>query len=87
MTITNLWDGGETITGSYDPETGIVTVASGQTVWNSEDYGACNAYEANDKENMTFQFTSLGGSLVTCDYYVACSLGSFGYYKTVMTHK
>ena len=32
MTITNLWDGGETITGSYDPETGIVTVASDQTV-------------------------------------------------------
>lgn len=87
VTITNLWDGGETITGSYDPETGIVTVASDQTVWNSEEYGACNAYEANDEDNMTFQFTSLGGSLVTCDYYVSCSLGELGFYKTVMTHK
>ena len=36
---------------------------------------------------MTFQFTSLGGSIVTCDYYVYCSFGEFGFYKTVMTHK
>lgn len=94
VAITNLWDGGETIMGTYDPETGLVTVASNQLVFNGEEYGygLCYEYGMDDnfeeQDNMTLQFTPLGGSLVS-DYYgiYSSTLGDIDACYTTMKHK
>lgn len=91
VSITNLWDGGETIVGTYDSETGLITVASDQAVMEHPNYGTCYEFGVDDNleemDNMTLKFTSLGGSLVSGYYGVYCSAGSFGISYTSMKHK
>lgn len=80
--------------GTYDPETGLVTVASDQLVFNGEEYGygLCYEYGMDDdfeeQDNMTLQFTPLGGSLASGYYGIySSSLGDIDACYTTMKHK
>ena len=91
VNIINLWDGGETISGTYDAETGIITVGQNQLLYTDPTYGECflkpvNNTITNYQPEMSMKFVSLGGSLTTGYYSVVCSLGSFGFFYTTMTH-
>ena len=67
INITNLYDEGETVIGSYDAETGEITIPSGQLVMNDAEYGpiviAGLDNELNFTDEVTLKFTKLGGKI------------------------
>lgn len=90
--ITNIWDGGETVVGTYDEATQTITVATQQLILVHPSYGDVNMVAVNDAisaytEAVVFQFAPKGGLLVSSNWGAVCSAGSFGYYYVEMTHK
>ena len=67
INITNLYDEGETVIGSYDAETGEITIPSGQLVMNDAEYGpiviAGLDNELKFTDEVTLKFTKLGGKI------------------------
>lgn len=91
--IFNLWGGGETMMGVYDPEAATITVPTGQNLYNYPDYGyvianAVNNAMSNYQDDIIFKFTSLGGLMVTGIYqaYLPAADYSFGFIHTSMKH-
>ncbi len=90
--ITNIWDGGETVVGTYDAETNTVTVPTQQLIYVHASYGDVLMVAVNDAisaytSDVVFQFTPKGGSLVSSNWGAVCSAGSFGYFYIEMAHK
>lgn len=90
--ITNIWDGGETVVGTYDEATQTVTVPTQQLIYVHASYGNVNMVAVNDAisaytEAVVFQFTPKGGFFVSSNWGAVCSAGSFGYYYVEMSHK
>ena len=67
INITNLYDEGETVIGSYDAETGEITIPSGQLVMNDAEYGPIVIAGLNNElkftDEVTLKFTKLGGKI------------------------
>lgn len=67
INITNLYDEGETVIGSYDAETGEITIPSGQLVMTHDTYGPFVIVgldnELNFTDEVTLKFTKLGGKI------------------------
>lgn len=70
INITNLYNKDETLTASYDPETGEIVIPAGQLVMNHESYGpvtltGVNLNEGSFTDEVKLKFTSLGGKIDT----------------------
>ncbi len=67
INITNLYDEGETVIGSYDAETGEIIIPSGQLVMTHDTYGpiviAGLDNKLNPTDEVTLKFTKLGGKI------------------------
>ena len=68
--ISNLWNGGETIMGVYDPESSTITVPTGQLLYDDPDYGDVTAMALNDditdyQDDIVFTFKPVGGTMVS----------------------
>lgn len=90
--ITNLWDGGMTVTGTYDAETNTVTIPTGQVITVDPSYGDVWMYGVNDAisaytDAIVCQFTPKGGFLTTSYWGAVCGAGTFGFYYVEMAHK
>ena len=91
VNITNLWDGGMTVQGIYNEKTGVVTVPNYSVIYVHAKYGdvwmrglndAISAYTSDVK----FQFTTIGGKLVSQPWAAQCSAGNFGFVYVYMEH-
>lgn len=90
--ITNLWEGGLTVVGTYDEATQTVTIPTNQLIYVHPNYGDVMMRAVNDEISaytaaVVCQFTPKGGLLVTSNWGAICSAGSFGYFYVEMTHK
>lgn len=90
--ITNLWDGGETVVGTYDAEAQTVTIPTRQLVYVHASYGDVLMVAVNDAisaytDAVVCKFTPKGGFLVTGNWGAVCAAGTFGYYYVEMSHK
>lgn len=90
--ITNLWDGGMTVTGTYDTETQTVTIPTGQLIYVHASYGNVLMNAVNDAisgytKAVICKFTPKGGFLKTSIWAAECSAGTFGFYYVNMSHK
>lgn len=88
----NFWDGGETVNGVYDPETGVVTIPTNQLIYVHPSYGDVVMKAVNDAISahtaaVTCQFTAKGGFLNTSTWGAVCSAGTFGFCYVQMAHK
>ncbi|MBO4905601.1 MAG: hypothetical protein J5486_01015 [Bacteroidaceae bacterium] len=91
--ISNLYGMGADIKAVYDAETGEIEVPSFQIVGNHPSYG--NMFFRGLAPDMsaysdvfTFQFTSLGGTLVSTSPYALCvAAGYFGFFMSEGTHQ
>ena len=90
--ITNIWDGGMTVTGQYDEATGLVIVPNYEVIYVHPSYGdvwmrGVLADLSNYDSQIVFQFTAMGGTLVSTPFAAQCSAGNFGFLWVEMTHK
>ncbi len=91
VTLTNLFGGGKTVTGTYDAKAGTVTVPTNQVVMVHQKYGDVQMKAQNDDasayiDQVTFTFTSKGGLLKSSLWSAEAAAGSFGVYYVSMTH-
>ena len=89
--ITNLYEGGKTITGTYDAEKGTIAVARNQVIGVHASYGDVFIRPVNDAisgyvANATFTFQSKGGFLNSSKWAASVSQGNFGFYYVEMNH-
>lgn len=89
--ITNLWDGGMTVTGTYDEATQTVTIPTEQLIFVHANYGDVFMMaidgSANYIDAVTCQFTPKGGFFKTSYWAAVCAAGTFGYSWVEMAHK
>lgn len=89
--LTNFWDGGETVRGIYDKNTGVITIPTNQLIYVHASYGEVVMQAVNDDISATktvvCQFVAKGGLLETSIWGAVCSAGTFGYYYVKMAHK
>lgn len=89
--ITNIWDGGETVVGTYDAETQTVTIPTKQVITVHSSYGDVWMMALDNSasyiDTITCKFTPKGGFFQTGYWEALCSAGYFGRYWTEMTHK
>ncbi|MBE6300260.1 MAG: hypothetical protein E7085_00165 [Parabacteroides distasonis] len=83
--ITNIWEGGMTVSGTFDPATGKLTIPANQVILVHPSYGDV-WIEAEDGVALVGQFTAKGGFLNTGVFGAVCSAGYFGYQYLKMTH-
>lgn len=89
--IYNLWGGGESVLGVYDPETNTVSVPTGQTIYVHEKYGDVGIYALNEDwsdydEAVIFQFTPSGGKMISGVWDATCAAGTFSTQYVTMEH-
>lgn len=91
--IYNLWDGGKTIMGVWDAEKSTITVPTDQLIYVHPSYGDVVASALNNAitqhiDDITFSFTSLGGSMQSTPWqaYVPAAGGGFGVFVVSMKH-
>lgn len=84
--ITNIWEGGMTVSGTFDAKTGKLTIPANQVILVHPSYGDV-WIEAEDGVALIGQFTPKGGYLNTGVFGAVCSAGYFGYQYLKMTHK
>ena len=89
--ITNFYDGGETVVGTYDAETQTVTIPTKQVIFVHSNYGdvwmmAIDS-SASYIDEITCKFTPKGGFFQTSYWEALCGAGYFGRYWTEMSHK
>ena len=91
--IYNLWDGGKTIMGVWDAEKSTITVPTDQLIYVHPTYGDVVASALNNAitqyiDDITFSFTSLGGSMQSTPWqaYVPAAGGGFGVFVVSMKH-
>ena len=92
VNITNIWDGGMTVQGQYDAETGIITVPNMQIIYVHNTYGdvwlrGIDLDEGVYTDCVYFQFTALGGKMVSTSMAAQCAAGDFGYFYLTMEHQ
>ncbi len=85
--ITNLWEGGETIVGTYDAENQVIVVADGQVIMNHPSYGPVVAFDAYGRGAFAFEFTPKGGKMQSGVFGAECAAGFFGYSMVEMQHQ
>lgn len=89
--ITNLWEGGMTVVGTYDEETQTVTIPTQQLIYVHASYGDVFMMaidgSANYIDAVTCKFTPKGGFFETSLWAAVCSAGTFGYSWVEMAHK
>ena len=90
--ITNFWEGGKTVVGTYDEATQTVTIPTQQLIYVHASYGDVLMTAVNDAISaytpaIICQFAPKGGLLTTSNWGAVCSAGSFGYFYVSMTHK
>ena len=92
VNITNIWGGGMTVQGQYDAETGIITVPNMQVIYVHNTYGdvwlrGIDLDEGVYTDCVYFQFTALGGKMVSTSMAAQCAAGDFGYFYLTMEHQ
>lgn len=92
VNITNIWGGGMTVQGQYDAETGIITVPNMQIIYVHNTYGdvwlrGIDLDEGVYTDCVYFQFTALGGKMVSTSMAAQCAAGDFGYFYLTMEHQ
>lgn len=90
--LTNLWDGGKTITGTYDAATSTISIPTRQLIYVHETYGdvylvALSEDGQNAIPELKFSFQSKGGKMNSGIWESQCSAGSFGLSYVNMQHK
>ena len=90
--ITNFWDGGMTVTGTYDAESNTITIPTSQVIYVHPSYGDVWMMAVNDEISaytsaVICQFTPKGGFLTTSVWGAVCGAGTFGYSYVKMAHK
>lgn len=89
--ITNLWDGGMTVVGTYDEANQTVTIPTQQLIYVHPNYGDVFMMAINSSakyiDAVTCKFTPKGGIFVTSYWAAVCSAGTFGYSWVEMAHK
>lgn len=89
--VTNLMDGEETLTGTYDADNQTITIDAGKTLFEHPNYGDCYETPVDDDlkslDKWIISFTPKGGALETSLFSLDCSAGQFGYYIISMNHK
>lgn len=89
--ITNFWEGGETVVGTYDAETQTITIPTQQVVMLHSNYGDVWMMAIDNTASyigeITCKFTPKGGFFQTGYWEALCSAGYFGRYWTEMSHK
>ncbi|MBO5224814.1 MAG: hypothetical protein J6B46_00145 [Parabacteroides sp.] len=83
--ITNIWEGGKTVSGTFDPATGKLTIPDKQIIYVHPSYGDV-WIESENGVALVGQFTAKGGFLNTGVFGAICSAGYFGYQYLEMTH-
>lgn len=91
VNITNLFEGGETIVGTYNKDRGTITVAQNQIIGVHSSYGNIFIRPVNDEisgyvSSATFTFQSKGGFMNSSIWAASVSAGNFGFYRVKMTH-
>ena len=91
VNITNLWGGGMTVQGVYNEKTGVVTVPNYSVVYVHPTYGDVWMRGVKDDisaytSDVKFQFTTIGGKLVSQPWAALCSAGRFGFVYVSMEH-
>lgn len=91
ITITNLFDGGKTIPGVYNPARGTFTVARGTVMADNATYGEVFINPVDDEiasylANATFTFQTKGGFLNSSIWAASVSAGNLGFFRVEMTH-
>lgn len=92
VNITNIWDGGMTVQGQYDPESGIITVPNMQIIYVHGTYGdiwirGVEKDFSDYSDAVYFQFTALGGKMESTPMGAICNAGTFGYFYLTMEHQ
>ena len=92
VNITNIWDGGMTVQGQYNAETGVITVPNMQIIYVHATYGdvwirGVNSAVTGYTSAVQFQFTALGGKMQSTPMGAICAAGAFGYFYLTMEHK
>ena len=80
--ITNLWDAGTTLTGTYDEATNTITVPNNQLLYTHPTYGPLSIIgvlpDDSDMTNgVTFEFTPLGGTMVSSTFEALITTGQY----------
>ena len=92
VNITNIWGGEMTVQGQYDEKTGIITVPNMQVIYVHNTYGdvwirGIDLDEGVYTDCVYFQFTALGGKMVSTPMAAQCGAGDFGYFYLTMEHQ
>lgn len=90
--ITNFWEGGKTVKGTYDAATQTVTIPSDQLIYVHASYGDVVMKGLNNDISayttaIVCQFTPKGGLFTTSNWGAVCSAGAFGFFYVEMSHK
>lgn len=89
--ITGIWGYPLPVEGTYDPATNIVTVDSYSIIGTHSSYGEVWIRGVNDAvsaytNTIEFKFTPKGGAMVSSNFAVQVSAGSFGFFKLQLKH-
>ena len=86
--ISNIWDSGSTVSGTYDPATGNILIENGQTIATTSTYGDVCMYgydlEADDFTNVTLTFTPSNKSYRSGVFLGMVSAGVIGITYLIM---
>lgn len=85
--ITNIWDGGYTVKGTYNAEKQTISVKDGELIYEHSSYGNVWIEDAYGEGTITFEFTPRGGHMESTPMYALCGAGSFGIFYLDMQHK
>lgn len=91
ISITNLFNGGRTISGVYNPARGTFTVARGTVMGDHPTYGEIFINPVDDEiasylANATFTFQTKGGFLNSSIWAASVSAGNLGFFRVEMAH-
>lgn len=92
VNITNIWGGGMTVQGQYNEKTGVVTVPNMQVIYVHKTYGdvwlrGVEADLSGYASDVKFQFTTIGGKMVSTTFAAQCSAGNFAFMYLSMEHQ
>lgn len=87
--ITNIWGGGMTVEGIYDPENNTITVPNYSVIFNYPGFGDfwLESYDDEDEDAIIFHFNPRGGSMESTVMGVIFEQGAYEFLYLVMQHE
>ena len=83
--IYNLWQGGKTITGELNSQTGDITISSGQSIYDHSTYG--NVWVEPYEDKITFTYDAATRTYSSNIMSPVCSEGHFRYFWVELVHQ